>query len=355
VNGALGLRAFGLSACVCLLWALSGCGSSSPAKEQARDGDVSGTTSAPIATAPAPPAPEQLFSPTSFWNAPLPSDAPVDPESPALVAELDKLVTAEVERKYGPWISTTEFSTPIYTVPADQPTVRVALDNRNPALQRAFDAVPLPANALPAAGTDAQLTVWQPSRNRLWEFWRMHRRHGQWHAQWGGAMMNVSHNPGYFGRSSWPGARRYWGATATSLPLVGGLITLADLKRGEIDHALALALPVARARIYRFPAQRTDGKSTSPEAIPEGTRFRLNPQLDLAGLHLPYLTAMIAQAAQRYGIVVRDTSGVVDFYGQDPTPTGSDPFEALFEGKFRWQLLAQFPWSELQVLAPNTP
>lgn len=33
-----------------------------------------------------------------------------------------------------------------------------------------------------------------------------------------------------------------WGATATSLPLLGGLVTQADVQRGYINHALAISL-----------------------------------------------------------------------------------------------------------------
>jgi hypothetical protein len=292
-----------------------------------------------------------FFSSQSFWNAPV-GTAAVDPESTRIVAAVNSVVQAEVASKFGPWISTIGYSTPIYTVPGGQRTVRVELRNNNPALQRAFAAVPLPAGARPASGSDAQLTIWQPSRDRLWEFWRLGKSDGKWHAKWGGAMRDVSHSPGYFSPSSWPGAKSNWGASATSLPLVGGLITLDDLRRGEIDHALALGFPLTQAGVVRFPAQRTDGKSSGMDAVAEGTRLRLDPQVDLASLHLPPLTAMIARAAQRYGMVVRDTSGVVDFYGQDPSLSSGDPFRALYEGKRPWQLLALFPWSRLQAVAP---
>ncbi len=62
---------------------------------------------------------------------------------------------------------------------------------------------------------------------------------------------------------------------------------------------------------------------------------------------------MIADAAQRYGIVLRDTAGDVTFYGQDPTPTGSNPYVGnggYFEGKYPSQILAAFPWGHLQLL-----
>jgi hypothetical protein len=257
-----------------------------------------------------------------------------------------------VAGKWGPWISTTGYSTPIYTVPANQPTVYVKENNSDPSptLQGAFSEVPLPANAQPAAGGDAQLTVWQPSTDRLWEFWGMTHLSDGWHARWGGAMEHVSKSSGYFTPNSWHGAQYNWGASATSLPLVGGLITLQDLQRGEIDHALALALPVTREGIWSWPAQRTDGVSTSTNAIPEGARFRVDPALDIASLNLPPLTRMLAMAAQRYGIVIRDTSGVVDFYGEDPAPTGTNPWRTIINNRPVWQLMSLFPWAHLQAL-----
>jgi hypothetical protein len=294
----------------------------------------------------------RFFSPTSFWNAPLPASAPLDPASASLAHELRAMVETEVAGKWGPYMSTTGYSTPIYTVPVGQPTVYVKEENPTPcpALQTAFSAVPIPPGAQPAAGSDAQLTVWQPSRDRLWEFWRLTRQADGWHARWGGAMERVAESPGYFTSSAWPGAQYNWGATATSLPLVGGLITLEDLQKGAINHALALSLPASKADVWSWPAQRSDAVATNPGAVPQGTRFRLDPALNIASLGLPKLTRMIAVAAQRYGIVVRDTSGVVDFYGEDPTPSGTNAWKAAFEGQPVWQLLSQLPWARLQAL-----
>ena len=39
---------------------------------------------------------------------------------------------------------------------------------------------------------------------------------------------------------------------------------------------------MARAGVFSWPAQRTDGLLDSPDAIPEGARFRLDPNLDIA-------------------------------------------------------------------------
>lgn len=304
-----------------------------------------------------PAGPLRFFSPTSFWNATLPAGAPLDPSSAGVVGAFDEeIAKAEAAKEHVPTINTTSWSVPVYTVPAGQPMVKVTLENASgtrAALQSAWDAVPLPPNALPAAGTDKHLVVSQPSTDKLWEFWHLEYTAGGWQAAWGGAIEKASSNPGVYGLEAWPGATQWWGASATSLSIAGGLITLEDLKMGQINHALAMAIPSPRAGVYASPAHRTDGWSTEPLAIPEGAHLRLDPNLDLASLKLPRVTLMMAEAAQRYGIFVRDRAGNVAFYGQDPTSTGTNPYTGTggyFEGKSPQQLLASFPWSHLQLL-----
>jgi hypothetical protein len=300
-----------------------------------------------------PSAPFRLFSPTGPWNEPVPADAALDPSSVAVVGVFNEEIAALKQAGKEPGINTVAYSVPIYTVPTNQPTVKVTLTQTASALQSAWSAVPLPATAKPAAGTDEHLVVWQPSANRLWEFWRLVHGTGGWHASWGGAMQNVSSNPGVYGLEAWPGATPWWGASASSLSIAGGLMTLEDFKLGQINHALALGIPHVRIGIYASPAKRTDGKFTEPLSLPEGAHLRLDPNLNLAALKLPPVTLKIAEAAQRYGIFIRDTAGNVCFYAQDPIPTGTEPYTGpygYFEGKSAGQLMASFPWSHLQLL-----
>jgi hypothetical protein len=160
-------------------------------------------------------------------------------------------------------------------------------------------------------------------------------------------MAGASANPGYFDDHP------QWGATATSMPLLGGLMRLDELRAGRIDHALAIGLPETRAGVFSWPAQRTDGNVDSAAAIPEGLRFRLDPRLDLDRLPMAPIVRQMARAAQRYGIVVRDRAGAVAFVAEDPTPTGANPFAGpagFFGGQYISQLLAAFPWAHLQAL-----
>lgn len=301
-------------------------------------------------------APARFFSPHSIWNEPLARGAAIDPRSQVLIDALNSEIARERDAGGGPGINTTEYSVPIYTVPAGQPTVRVRLVARSPepALQRAWNAVPLPEDAQPAAGTDKHLVVWQPSTDRLWEFWRLERDATGWEAGWGGAIRHVSTSRGVYGPRAWPGAQRSWGASASSLSIVGGLITLEDLERGTIDHVLAMSVPQVLAGSVAAPAQRTDGASASRLSLPEGAHLRLDPTLNLVSLHLPKLSLIIARAAQRYGIVVRDRASHVTLYAQDPT--GADPYQGLqgyFHALTPTQLLASFPWNRLKVLHLN--
>jgi hypothetical protein len=312
-------------------------------------------TSATTATSPTTPSTTSSrcpakapFAAGSPWNSPLPETAAVDPSSAALVSRLAQ----QAEHTVG--FNTTEWSVPIYRVPAGQPTVRVTLDGPNRYLQQAWAAVPLPPTARPAAGTDAHLVVWQPSTDTMWEFWRMQLEIDGWHAGYGGRIVEAEENPGYYlalddGKGE-VAEQSWWGATATGLPLPAGLVTLDDVRCGEINHALALALPEIRKGVIAWPAERGDGRSLDPDSIPEGARLRLDPRLDLSKLSMPPITRMLAQAAQRYGLIVRDGGGAVALYGEDPKPYGSNPWPTLLEGLKPWQFMPRFPWSHLQVL-----
>jgi hypothetical protein len=288
------------------------------------------------------PARAAVFAPSSVWNAPLSSTAPLASNSSTLVASLRSQVAT-----YGTYINTTKYSTPVYTVPASQPFVSVTMDTTYTALKSDFVSVPLPDNAVPAAGTDGHLVVYQPSTDTMWEFWRLSKQLDGWHARFGGKMTGVTANPGWFPASV--------GATATSLPLLGGLMRTSELSAYSIDHALAIAIPQPLYKAFVWPAQRGDGNSTASTAIPEGTRFRLPASLDVASLNLkPALRAMVL-AVQKYGMIVRDKAGSVAFFAEDPTPTGTNPYPTIFGTQ--WMdgnnALKGFPWDKLQVVAPT--
>lgn len=295
-----------------------------------------------------------MFAPGAVWNTPIAADAPLDPESEVIAAAVAKSARERAT------INTTSWSVPVYSVGDTQPLVKVTQENEgklNAAMNAAMQGVPLPPDAKAAQGTDKHLVVVQASADRMWEFWGLQFYNGAWFTAWGGAMDQMSQSQGFYDPTAWPGATKYWGASATSLPLLGGLMTLAELGywggKPRLPHALSIALPIVRKGAYAWPAQRDDGRVTTPGSIPEGARLRLDPTLNLAGLGLPPFTLLIAEAAQRYGMYVRDFASNVALYAQDPTPLGVNPYTAaggIFGGLTPQKILAAFPWEHLQVM-----
>ena len=309
----------------------------------------------PAQAAPAEPS-ARPFAPGSFVNEELRQNAPIDARSAAYVQEFRRQV-----RAYGPWINVGKYSTPVYVVKKDQPTVRVTPGTAYQPLHEGWREVPLPRKARAAAGTDKHLVVWQPSTDTMWEFWLLRRNSGGWHARWGGRMTGVSKNPGYFNLVDPPSAGdRGSGATASGIPLLAGLIRGSDLGPGGIRHGLALALPETRPNEWIWPAHRTDGFywTKGVAQIPEGARFRLDPDLDIEALDISPTAKLFARALQRYGMVVRDKSGAVTFYAEDPRTGGGRMERVLFgngtpnqsPSNYLREDYGKFPWHRLQLL-----
>lgn len=304
------------------------------------------------------------FANNSVFNAPLEDNALLDVTS----AELMTQFVSEARTKGT--INTTSWSVPVYPALPGASPVKVTqvryepvptkppVNPTNPKLQEAWNSVPIPPGAVGANGTDKHCVVWQPSTDKLWEFYHLEKTTtGEFTAEWGGAINEVSTNPGAYDAGAYaPYSQNSWGASACSISIAAGLITLDDLEKGKIDHALAIAVPTPRKTIYVAPAKRTDGGSSLTTSLPEGAHIRLDPKVNLDALEMPKLTRMLAEAAQKYGMIVRDSAGSVPFYAEDPTRLGVNPYIAgpkYFESRTPAQLLAFFPWKHCQLLSMN--
>jgi hypothetical protein len=292
------------------------------------------------------------FAPDSFWYRPIPRNAPLNPNSPAYVQEfLRQLVL--FRGTVG--INTTAYSSPIYIADGDARPATVTpwdchrsghIDKR---LADQWRSVPIPSYAEPADGTDAEMTVYQPSSDTMWEFWRARHDGGRWQACWGGRMDAVSSNPGIWAP--------HYGTTATGLPFAGGEITAAELQHGAIRHVIGIALVDAESwRVVSWPANRSDGynPNSAPNRIPEGQRFRLDPAVDVDALPIHPVAKTIARAAQTYGFVVWDKAGGISLRAENPkafTLRGlPNPYLALWNGTPTYRILSGIPWDRLQFL-----
>ena len=294
----------------------------------------------------------EAFGADSVWKADV-SSAPLNPNSAALVTNL----VGQVAANYGTAaFNVNTYGTSIYTVPADQPLIDVTwVDCQRKGKAPAgllgeggqFTAVPIPADAVPAAGTDGQLTIHSPSTDTLWEFWKAKRVNGQWTACWGGRLDDVSTSEGYF--------EGWWGASASGLAVSGGSVLIQDAQAGVIDHALSLQIPnVQDKAVFSWPAQRSDGSDLTPNAIPEGLRFRLDPAVNVEALNLTPIAKMVARSAQKQGFIVTDRAGAVAVVAESPSAvtaaTGINPWTALMKGKKSYEIFKNFPWDKMQAL-----
>ncbi len=294
---------------------------------------------------------DSIFAPTSFWYNVIPANAPLNPNQAQYLAEFAR---QRIPYSGNVTVNTYQYSSPVYIAPAGTPTVKVTQwDCQNKgyldsSLATQFAAVPIPSYAQQSAGTDGEMTVYQPSTDTVWEFWKVRKNSaGGWEACWGGRLQNASKSDGVF--------PTYYGTTATSLPFLGGQITAEEIARGEIKHAIGIALIDAAKAVYSYPAHRTDGNGVGP--IPEGTRFRLDPTVNVDTLNMSPAGKVIAKAAQKYGFVVWDRAGALSLRAQNAisyTAMGeANPYPTVFDNKPNYSIMNGFPWSKLQFLPLN--
>ncbi len=330
----------------------SGAPTPAPTPPPTGPGTVSGVDGSPMTIDPVSPR-GGPFGTQSFWRTSV-RDAPLAADSAALSANL----AGQVERYYNgvAAFNVWSYTQAIYTVAPSQQRVDVKWDDcqgkgyvprglLGPGGQ--FTSVPMPSDAKPSAGNDRSISVYQPSTDQLWGFWKANKQADGWHACWGGRIDDASSSQGYYPNG--------FGTTATGLAGEGGTVNIKDVQAGRIDHALVLqVVDAANWNNFSWPAQRSDGASHAVDAIPEGTRFRLDPAVDVDALHLHPIATMIAKAAQRYGFVVSDKAGAVSVVAEDGVPTqsrtGTNPWTALLAGRPGYSVLAGFPWGSMQAL-----
>jgi hypothetical protein len=99
----------------------------------------------------------------------------------------------------------------------------------------------------------------------------------------------------------------------------------------------------AHGRHQHGRRRETRGSALPPDAT-----------LDLSKLNLPPMTRMMAEAAQRYGMIVRDqTNWAVAVFAEDPSPTGTRPFggpTGFYGRRLPSDLMKAFRWDRLQLL-----
>ncbi len=302
------------------------------------------------------------------------------------------------------WVSYRDFTAPITTVPMSTPLQPVRLCRSYPSdcvpswgvgldmMLRGVGrdgtylggGVPVPDGFRPPTDTDAEAIFYQPDyvapdgkRGRVWELWGMRPNpdfdparpvsptNARWRAAWGGKLIGTeSQGLGYWTDCWWSGcgyqadssvdkdvwgrpdsqARDHsWGASATSLSLLGTEVSLDECRRGVIDHAVGVEVPDAHSGSW-WPAQRGDGGAGS-KVITEGMRLTFAPDATKP----PGMTAVgsaLWDAARRYGLIVDDRTLSSLNIRVEPGCQKT----AWWAGLPAYDQLKSFPWADLRVI-----
>ncbi len=274
-----------------------------------------------------------FYSPQSFWNTPIARDAPVDPDSAAMLA-------ASVL----PFASTANFSNgdnwgvPGVYATAEAKTYTITCTRYCESGRTV--SFRIPAGARPSTGTDHHLAVTDGTREL--DLWLA--RYDPGSDSWSAGAFALNQVNG-LGASCREGSHCN-GAVAAGFALLGGLVRPEEVAGGEVRHALALVLPRTRAGFIACPATHTDGNTRDTQSVPEGARVQLDPALDVEAQPWPAWQKTLARALQRYGAYVVDTGGSVSIRGV--ADMGNGGWAAAKTPK--QATLANFPWRRIRVL-----
>jgi hypothetical protein len=174
-------------------------------------------------------------------------------------------------------------------------------------------SLPVPPTVNPDPRFDGWFSLIDASSGYGYDLWRA-RRQGDGSISFQYVKRWHLNGPGF----SNPQSRDAAGARGSGLPLFAGVILGAELRRGVIDHALAISLPGPASTYFVAPASSTDGVG-STDSVPEGARLLLKPGVHLTSLpggDNPRIAAAIVRALSTYGAIVVDRSQVPTLYAQ---------------------------------------
>lgn len=257
------------------------------------------------------------YAADSFWNTPIPADAQIDPRSEGWVAMLGN--------QNGISLNSSTWTQPIYVAPPGTPTRAIRITNSSKNL-----TVPYLSSYKASPDGDSALIIVDQAKGCAYELEMFNNSSS--------AVASASYHAytGTGGHTSGPAH------SGGELSWLAGLIRSAEVNSGGINHALRYALPIGSPR-FVYPGTRSDG--STPNGIPQGTRMRLDPSLDLDQFTLTPFQRMVAVALQNYGGYNADTAGVLAVATENTA--ASAPFNLSLSG------LPQALIQHLQFLKPT--
>lgn len=241
----------------------------------------------------------QIFPADNPWNTDI-SGYPLDPNSDNYIAALPGNLHPDFGRN-------PHYGIPFNVVPQTQKKVPVHFGYGS---QSDPGPYPIPPNAQieggPHASGDRHVLVLQQGVCKLYEMWDAYPVDGgkSWRAG-SGALFHLNSNK--LRPNGWTSA------DAAGLPILPALVKCAEVKAGEIDHALRVTFNETQQG-YIHPATHYASDSRNPDLPPMGLRIRMKASYDIS--QLKGASHVIAVAMKKYGMFVADNGSNWYFQGE---------------------------------------
>lgn len=248
------------------------------------------------------------------------SAMPLASNSSAITAKMVELASLGMQR-FGraATFNSDTYSVPLYII--DSRTIKPAYvhfvnadgsDKWINATMRQYlqNNVPLPDDIIVPSGSDKSVTIYDIATNTYRGYWQLQRVDAQsWTTQWGGYLTDIyslGGTPVHFDMQYGDAGK------LSACGLVSNLmdITMEDIDRGEINHALNILLPISYSPGgVSWPAKGTDGQVVDANLPMQGQWWRLNPDFDVDAQGYNRILTNICKALQTYGGTTVDRTG----------------------------------------------
>jgi hypothetical protein len=256
-----------------------------------------------------------VFPGTNAWNTDI-SGFALHARSRQIV---DRILAVGGDNLHPDFGENPDYGIPYVVVPPDQPMVPIELTEYADESDPGPYPVPLDAPVEGGAQSDGDrhVLVVQQGTCQLYELGVARRTAAGWTASVG-ARFDL--NTGALRPLTWTSA------DAAGLPILPGLVRYDEVAAGAVRHAIRVTFSQTQ-RGFILPATHFASSRTDPDLPPMGMRLRLSAGFDIGSL--TGQSRIIAQAMQRYGLIVADNGSNWFFQGAPNPGWDDDDLEQL--------------------------
>lgn len=248
----------------------------------------------------------RAFTADSWWNTPVPANAPKSPISDQILKYMQTAPDAGGGCLKLAGTGGNKWGQPVYWAAPTDPSynIKVNMSKRPPELA----SIRIPARASAAATSDAAMTVFDKQRGYVTAFSgaKYNAATQTWSAS--GATVTYLNSKGLHWRTGRTDDLRNQGSHRGNNGATM-MVRYDEVQAGAINHVLKVTSGPETSTRFAFPMVGSDGDSGDPVAPRQGLRFRIKPSVDVAALKLGPQATVIALALQRYGMYLGDNGG----------------------------------------------